>query len=108
LLRQLRDAAVLRSAAAAAGQLLLRSDDVQDRTALLRSAGPGAVSGADLFHADRSATDVSDRLSALPVTAAQELRGRLEAQRGDIVYTSDVADLEAIAAYFPSVRVLHV
>jgi predicted nucleic acid-binding protein len=30
------------------------------------------------------------------------------AQRGDIVYTSDLADLQAIAAYFPGVRVLRV
>lgn len=28
------------------------------------------------------------------------------ARRGDVVYTSDVADLEAIARYFPEVRVL--
>jgi predicted nucleic acid-binding protein len=28
------------------------------------------------------------------------------AQRGDIVYTSDVADLQALAAHFPAVRIL--
>jgi predicted nucleic acid-binding protein len=28
------------------------------------------------------------------------------AQRGDVVYTSDVEDLQDLAAYFPSVRVL--
>jgi hypothetical protein len=28
------------------------------------------------------------------------------AQRGDVVYTSDVSDLQKLAAYFPAVRVL--
>lgn len=29
------------------------------------------------------------------------------AQRGDVVYTSDLPDLERLAQYFPAVRVLH-
>lgn len=30
------------------------------------------------------------------------------AQRGDVVYTSDIPDLERLRAFFPDVRVLHV
>lgn len=31
----------------------------------------------------------------------------LAAQRGGIVYTSDIADLERLTRYFPGVRILH-
>ena len=30
------------------------------------------------------------------------------ARRGDVVYTSDVDDLERLQAFFPSVRIFHV
>lgn len=41
-------------------------------------------------------------------TAVDALVMASAARRGDIVYTSDVADLEALRAYFPMVRVLSV
>lgn len=44
-------------------------------------------------------TGGSDAVDAIVMASA--------AQRGDVVYTADVVDLEALAAYFPNVRVLH-
>lgn len=41
-------------------------------------------------------------------TAIDALVMASAARRGDIVYTSDVADLESLRAYFPVVRVLSV
>lgn len=45
-------------------------------------------------------TGRSNAIDAIVVASA--------AQRGDVVYTSDLADLTAIARYFPGVRVLRV
>ena len=50
-----------------------------------------------------------DALKAVPTaTTIDAIVMASAAQRGDIVYTSDVDDLEALRAFFPSVRVLHV
>lgn len=45
-------------------------------------------------------TGGSNAIDALVVASA--------AQRGDVIYTSDVGDLTRLAAYFPSVRILGV
>ena len=58
---------------------------------------------------------LSERLSKLAGEALASVRGATAidaivmasaAQRGDIVYTSDVEDLQRLAAYFRAVRVL--
>lgn len=45
-----------------------------------------------------AATRGSNAVDALVVASA--------AQRGDVVYTSDIADLTRLATYFPSVKIL--
>lgn len=48
-------------------------------------------------------------IAAVPrATAVDAIVMASAAQRGDLVYTSDVGDLEALRAYFPDVKVLHV
>jgi predicted nucleic acid-binding protein len=58
---------------------------------------------------------LSERLAKLAGEALAAVRGASAidaivmasaAQRGDVVYTSDVGDLQALAAYFRAVRVL--
>ena len=59
---------------------------------------------------------ITDRLAKLAGEALAEVGGSNSvdalvmasaAQRGDVVYTADLDDLTRLAAYFPSVRVLH-
>jgi predicted nucleic acid-binding protein len=53
------------------------------------------IAGEALAHTGRS-----NAVDAVVVASA--------AQRGDVVYTSDVADLQALAAHFAGVRILRV
>jgi predicted nucleic acid-binding protein len=57
----------------------------------------------------RIAKLAGDAIKATPgATAIDAIVMASAAQRGDIVYTSDVEDLESLRAFFPSVRILHV
>jgi predicted nucleic acid-binding protein len=72
-----------------AREFILRRVHVEETTTLARIAGEAlaAVSGAGV-------------IDALVMASA--------ASRGDVVYTSDFADLERLRRYFPTVRLLAV
>lgn len=58
---------------------------------------------------ERLAKLAGDAIKATPgATAIDAIVMASAAQRGDVVYTSDIGDLERLRAYFPSVRILHV
>ena len=56
----------------------------------------------------RSRTDIRERILAAVsgATAVDAIVMASAAQRGDVVYTADVADLTKLAGYFRAVRVL--
>lgn len=55
------------------------------------------------------AQTVGEALAVVPeATAIDALVMASAARRGDVVYTSDVSDLERLRVRFPDVRVLHV
>jgi hypothetical protein len=65
--RNLHETSLFRERAAAAVDILLRSDVLQTRSAVLRRARSRADGGSDLFHTDAFAADLSDRMPDLSV-----------------------------------------